>query len=118
MPIILIIAGLMLCISAVQNTTATLGNAFSSDLMGTGKFFAWFAAIFILGAVGYYKPAEGVSRLFIVLVILAMFLANSNLFSQFSSAVSGVAATPNTGNNTPAPAASNVVPIQSATGSN
>lgn len=114
MPIILIIVGLMLCISAVQNTTATLGTTLANDFSGVGKFFAWFAAIFIIGAIGYYKAAEGTSRLFIVLVILAMFLANSNLFSQFSSAVSGAGTSA-----APSTSPSNVIPMpQTGTGGN
>ena len=56
MPFALIALGLVLVITAAQDTYAQLGKEIRSDLTGQGSFTNWAAAIGMAGALGYVEP--------------------------------------------------------------
>lgn len=56
-----------------------------------GNFFAWFAAIIAIGALGYIPHLEGVSTMLLALVIVVLLLETNQggggVFQQLAAAV-------------------------------
>lgn len=86
MPVIAILLGIVLVILAFRGTEHVFADQLSQDFSG-GSFWSWLAAICIIGAIGYYKPAAKVSDLGVGLVVLVMILKNGGVFDQFSQII-------------------------------
>jgi hypothetical protein len=76
MPFALLAMGLLLVITAYNNTQAILSAQLKKDISGTTGFIYWIAAIVIVGAIGYIKPLETVSRVFLALILVILLLTN------------------------------------------
>lgn len=83
----LIALGILLFIAAYQNNVAILGHQLSVDLMGPKGFLIWLVALFIIGAIGYAPKLERLSRIFLVLILVVVFLANKGFFTQLTTLV-------------------------------
>lgn len=94
MAIGLILIGLMLISVGVQGTQTTLGPLLKSDFSGAGSFWYFIMGIIIVGAIGYYQPMQGVSRLIILLLVLVLLLTNGGFWSQLQAAINAPAAAP------------------------
>lgn len=90
MPILFTIIGLLLIVTGVQNThkqfSVTLGNDLVGDANHAG-FIWWIAAIGSVGAIGYIGHLRTISRLFLVLIIIGMLVANPAFFTEVNKAV-------------------------------
>lgn len=86
MPFALFLLGLILIISGVKNTHRSLGQSLVEDFTGPGNFFYWVGAIGAVGVVGYWDKARPVSHAFIVLILVAMVLANQGFFDRLQEA--------------------------------
>jgi len=109
MPFAFLIVGLMLLVIGVRNQTSTAITLLQKEFTGSGSFIQWFIAIFIIGAIGYWKPAKGFSDAFMGLIILVMIIANENsngLFAAFEQAMQNTTASPATPSSTAAATAS------------
>ena len=84
----LLIIGLALVSSGLQNTYPTLGATLKSDFSGTGSFWYFITGIFAVGALGYYEPLKGASRLFILLIVIVLMFDNQGFFAQLRAALS------------------------------
>ena len=82
MPILLIGSGLVLVLVGLNGDPAKLYALIASDFSGPGSFVYWMTAIIILGALGYIKGLEGLSKLFLILVLIVLFLDNGGFFAQ------------------------------------
>lgn len=91
MPFALIAIGLLLVIAAYNNTQDVLGGQLKKDFSGSTGFVYWIAAIIIVGAIGYMKPMQTVSRAMLALILVVVFLTNSGVFAQFNAALAGSA---------------------------
>jgi len=89
MPFAILTIGILLVITAYNNTQPLLSAQLQKDMSGKTGFIYWIAAIIIVGAVGYIKPLEPISRAFLLLILTVVFLTNSGVFSQFNSALEG-----------------------------
>lgn len=89
MPFLFIVAGLVLTIAAGRGTQDDLISLLKTDFTGKNNFVYWLFSILIIGAVGYIDALRPVSRAFMVLVIIVLFLKNGGVFSQFTSAIGG-----------------------------
>ncbi len=89
MPYALLAIGLILAIAAYNNTQGILSAQIQKDMAGKTGFIYWIAAIIIVGAIGYIKPLETVSRAFLLLILVVVFLTNGGVFAQFNNALSG-----------------------------
>ncbi|MGH7783491.1 MAG: hypothetical protein ACREO5_06600 [Candidatus Binatia bacterium] len=99
MPFVLLIAGLALLISGVNNTQGDLYNLIKGDFFGANRnFIFWFVAIFAIGALGNIKTIKPLSDIFLALVIVVLFLANKGFFAQFTQAIGTAKAQPATQN--------------------
>jgi hypothetical protein len=91
MPFVLIVVGLMLVVAGVRGQESELLSLIKSDFTGNGSFkgsyFAWVAAIGVLGGLGYIQKIRPIANAFLVLVILILFLSNRGFFSQFNQAL-------------------------------
>ncbi len=81
-------------IASVRNTVADdvetkalgLTSLLKQDFQGKNNFAYWVLSILIIGAIGYIKPLQPVSRAFMLLVIIVLFLSNKGVFDQFNTA--------------------------------
>lgn len=84
MPFALLMIGVVLIISAINNTQSQLVVLLKNDFTGQANFIYWIAALLIIGAIGYVEKLKPVSDGFLVLVILVLLLSRGN--PQFNSA--------------------------------
>lgn len=77
MPFLLSIIGLILIVSAYQNTYSQLSKLVANDFTGSGNFLYWMIAVLVIGSVGYYSPkSQMISRLFLGLVLLGIIFSS------------------------------------------
>jgi hypothetical protein len=95
MPFALLIIGIVLIVAAVRNKVTDsddntgLVTLIKGDFTGPNNFTYWLVAILILGAFGYIESIRPLSRIFMVLVIITLFLSNGGFFEKFQSQVFG-----------------------------
>lgn len=89
MPFAFIIVGVLLLVSAVRNTSSDLFTLVKGDFSGSNSFLHWLVAILIIGALGYIEPIRPLSRAFMALVIIVLFLSNQGFFAKFNQEVFG-----------------------------
>lgn len=97
MPIALVIIGVFLVVAAVRWNSGgnQVWTLLRSDLQGksvttgkqTGNFFAWAAAIILIGAVGYVDELKPIANTMLALVIVVLLLSNNGFFAQLQSDV-------------------------------
>lgn len=87
MPFLFLVFGVLFVVSAARNTSSDLLALLKSDFTGKHNFLYWFLAIMIIGALGYVEPLKPVSRAFLVLVVVVLFLTNGGVFQQFTKAI-------------------------------
>lgn len=83
MPLALIIIGILFLTAAVRGKHDLLFETLKDDFTGPNNFIYWGLALFLIGAVGYYKPAKPLSTAFMSLVIVVLFLTNRGFFQRF-----------------------------------
>lgn len=90
MPLALLIVGIIFLTAAVRGKEQTdlLFSTLKDDFTGPNNFLYWGIALWIIGAVGYYKPAKSFSTAFMTLVIIVLFISNKGFFSQFMQQIS------------------------------
>lgn len=88
MPFALIITGIVLLVAGVKGTQNQLYSLVQGDFTGPNNFIFWMISILIIGGLGYVPKLQGISRMFLFLIIVALFLKNgTGFFSRFQSAV-------------------------------
>jgi hypothetical protein len=97
MPFVFIIVGIVLLTSGARGTSADLQSLLVGDLTGSNNFSYWIFAILVIGAIGYIQDLRGLSRAFLVLVILVLFLKEGStqnpgggFFAEFQSAFNSI----------------------------
>jgi hypothetical protein len=81
---LLIVVGLVLCISAIRNTLGSLSTHFKEDIKSgpNGSFMVWVAALIVIGGMGYIPGMERISRWLLALVIIVLALKDGGGFYQ------------------------------------
>jgi hypothetical protein len=74
MPILFIAVGVVLVSSGVFGDPVALWGLVKGDFSGPNNFIFWLVAIVLLGALGHIQGFERLSKLFMVLVVLALLL--------------------------------------------
>lgn len=85
MPFVFAIAGALLIVSGVRGTTSQLSKLVVSDFTGQPNYFEWMVAIFLIGAIGYVKQLQTISRMFMVLVLMGLLWQHKGVFAQFTA---------------------------------
>ncbi len=90
MPLALLIMGIIFLTAAARGKACdgeychkVLFDTLKDDFSGPNNFIYWGIALFIIGAVGYYKPLKPLSTAFMGLVILVLFISNRGFFNRF-----------------------------------
>lgn len=87
MPIVILIFGAILIVSAYKNTYGTLFSNLQSDVPG---FAVWFAAIAVVGGLQYVPGLRTPARWLLALVLLVLFMSNyQKILAGIQSASSG-----------------------------
>lgn len=97
MPLALVILGVLFLVAAVRGKQDLLFTTVKSDFTGPKNFFYWGIALFVIGAVGYYKPLKPFSSAFLTLVIIVLFFSNRGFPQSFMDQISSTTKTTGTG---------------------
>jgi hypothetical protein len=90
----LITIGLLLLVSAAQDTQETLFATVQRDFQGQDSFLQWIVALVMVGAIGYVPKMKGFSVALLSLVLVAIFLKNgTGFFAQLQKVIRGATAT-------------------------
>ena len=95
MSFVFIIIGAIFLIAGVRDKQdelwALLQKDFSPSQQAQGQhsFLPWFFAILVIGALGYVENLKELSRAFLVLVIVVLFLSNNGFFAQLQALEKG-----------------------------
>jgi hypothetical protein len=84
MPIAFLIIGAALLIASVRNTQDDLYALVKNDVTGPNNYFHWLIAILIIGALGYIDVLRPLSRMFLALIIVVLFLSHGGILEQFN----------------------------------
>lgn len=85
MPFALIIIGTVLLVSSVRNTQGDLYTLVKGDFTGQNNYLYWMVSILVIGAVGYIPTLKPLSRMFLALVIIVLFLSHGGVFQQLNA---------------------------------
>lgn len=101
MRIVALISGAVLVLVAVLGREINAGGEKASDGKGLwpllkqdfepgqkGNFLTWFAAILIIGALGYVPQFKPIANTMLALVIVVLLISNGGFFAQLKQAVS------------------------------
>jgi FtsH-binding integral membrane protein len=83
MPLALLLIGVVFLTASVRGTHTLLFDTLKDDFTGHNNFLYWGLALFIISAVGYYKPLKPLSTAFMLLVVIVLFLSNRGFFRKF-----------------------------------
>lgn len=89
MPFALILVGVLLVVAAVRDTTDKLFALVKGDFTGPNNYTYWMASILLIGALGYVKALQPLSRIFIVLLVVVLVLSHGGLFDKFNQQLFG-----------------------------
>jgi len=88
MPFTFIIVGLFLIIASARGKAGDLFDLLHDDFISGSKgtsFLPWMASILVIGSLGYVPQLRTFSRVFLVLLIVALFLANKGFFAKLQT---------------------------------
>jgi len=99
-PLALLLLGALFLTAAVRGDKCdgeqcadVLFRTMKDDFTGPGNFIYWALALFLIGALGYYKPLKPLSNAFLGLVILVLFISNRGFFAKFLDQIGSTQAT-------------------------
>ena len=105
MPFVLITAGVVLFLTAINGTYQAFFSQLYQDMFGGSSsgnnstgFIYWALALVIVGLIGYIPEAKKPADFFMALVILGMILANGGFFTQLQQAIQAGPSTPASAN--------------------
>jgi len=95
MPFVFIIAGIVLLVSGVRETSSELLTLLKGDVTGPKNFGNWILAILLIGALGYIQDFRSLSRAFLVLVLIVLVIAedkntSGGFFSKFTESFNSI----------------------------
>ncbi|MEB2519810.1 hypothetical protein SOP85_31015, partial [Pseudomonas sp. YuFO20] len=85
MPFALVIIGLLMIITGINNTYSQFGSQLQQDFTGSKSFVVWILALGSVGALGYIKDLRQFSHYFMALILISMILSNKGVFQNFQS---------------------------------
>lgn len=96
MPFSFAIIGLVFLIAGVRGTSGQLLDLLQGDLTGKNNFIYWILSILIVGSLGYIKEFQGLSRAFLILLIVVLVIHEDNqngtggFFTKFQETIAQV----------------------------
>lgn len=98
MPFALVVIGLLMIITGINNTYSQFGSQLQSDFSGSKSFIVWILALGSVGALGYVKDLRQFSHYFMALILISMILSNKGVFQNFQAALASGPKAPNANN--------------------
>src|SRR5215469_15320233 len=89
MPFALLIVGVTLVVAAIQNTSSDLFTLVKGDFTGRNNYTYWMASILLIGALGYIKPMQPLSRVFLALLVVVLIVSHGGLFDKLNAQLFG-----------------------------
>jgi hypothetical protein len=87
MPFAFLIIGVVLVVAGVRDKTSELFSLLKQDFSGKTSYEVWALSILVIGGLGYIKSLQGLSRAFMALVLIVLFVSNGGFFQQFNSEI-------------------------------
>lgn len=87
MPFALVIIGLLMIITGINNTYAQFGAQLQTDFGGSKGFLVWALALAAVGALGYIENLRTFSHYFMALILLSFILSNKGVFQNLQAAL-------------------------------
>lgn len=87
MPLVLLFISVVFLTAAIRGTHKLLFDTLKDDFTGPNNFIYWCIALFVISAVGYYKPLKPISNAFMLLVVIVLFLSNAGFPQKFMEQV-------------------------------
>lgn len=84
----ILLIGLAMVTAGLKGTGHELGQQLQSDLIGSGGFVLWIAAVLTIGALGFIGPLRQTSRYLIVLLGVVLVLRNGGIWQAAQQALS------------------------------
>lgn len=114
MPYALVIVGLLMIVTGINNTYSQFGAQLQADMTGSNNqgrgFIVWVIALFLVGALGYINNLRTFSHYFMALILISMILANKGVFAQFQKALNSGPVAPTASPEPSAPSSGSTVP--------
>lgn len=83
MPIALLVIGTIFLVAAIRGKQDLLFATLKDDFAGPNNFIYWGVTIWVVTAIGYYRPLRPLSHGFLLLVFLGMFLGKNKQGEAF-----------------------------------
>lgn len=83
MPLLLLIIGVLLLVSAIRGTENDLFSLLESDIPAYGK---WAGAIVGIGLLGYIPDMKTPSRLLLAIIVFVILVKNHGIFQKLQQA--------------------------------
>lgn len=84
MPFAFLIVGVVLVAAGVRDKSSDLWQLVRGDFEGDSNYLRWALSILVIGSLGYIEPLKPVSRAFLFLLIVVLFLSNGGFFDKFN----------------------------------
>lgn len=91
MPFALVIVGLLMIVTGVNNTYSQFGEQVRKDANG---FLPYALAIGATGALGYFDALKKFSHLFLALILISLVLSNKGFFQNFTAGINAAPVAP------------------------
>lgn len=95
MPFALVIIGLLMIITGINNTYAQFGSQLQTDFGGSKGFIVWALALSAVGALGYIENLRTFSHYFMALILISFILSNKGVFQNLQAALAKGPTAPN-----------------------
>lgn len=87
MPIFILLVGILLVATGINNTTGNLGALLKKEFTTAPSFVPWLAAILGVGALGFIDNLKPIANSFLVLILVVIILSNGGFVTQLVSAL-------------------------------
>lgn len=87
MPYALVIIGLLMIITGINNTYAQFAGQLQTDFGGQKGFIVWALALGAVGALGYINDLRTFSHYFMALILISFILSNKGVFANLQAAL-------------------------------
>lgn len=83
----LVIIGLLMILTGINNTYSQFATQLQTDFSGSKSFIVWILALGSVGALGYIKDLRQFSHYFMALILISFILSNKGVFANLQAAL-------------------------------
>lgn len=90
MPLALLVIGFLAIITAIKGNYSDVATQFETDLVGSGGFIYWIAAIAVVGIIARIFDLPDTGKVFIALLVFVFVLSQNGLWTNAQTALSSL----------------------------